>query len=648
MSFSARAHPLAALAAAVVIAGATFAIAFDGGAYALTSRHTVAVLLLWLLAVGVGFGFWPTARVPVAALVVGALLAAFASWIGLSTLWSPSIEKSFLEFDRAVLYLTVFVIAVVSTAGTAGLRAWLRGFAAGIALVGVLALVSRLFPEQFAETSAIGLAELYPSAGRRLNYPVEYWNALATLIALGLPCLFWAATTERRAVVRGLAILPVPALATALYLTSSRGGIAVSVLGVVVFAALARRWRALGAIVIAAATAIPTVVAVTEREALIEGPLEPGAVAEGRSVALIVAAACLVAAVAHAGASSIRLDLRRSGTALGWAAAAAGALVLIVGMVAADPVDRLERFKAVPAAPTAESQSVQGHLADDSGNGRWQLWESAAAQFRDHPITGEGAGTYEAWWAENGSLATFVRDAHTLYLEVLGELGVVGLVLLVAALGIGLAVGIMRTVQADSRRRVAYAALVAVVIAWLVEAGIDWMWESTVVTLVAVACLGLLVGPASRRQPEEPWSPRGKGWLAARIGVAVVALVLAGAQAVPLVGQVQIERSQAAVRAGDGQEALDAAVAARRIQPWAASPHLQVALVEELRGNLRAAQTAIRRALARDERDWRLHLIEARLETKLENFDAAAESLRRAVALNPRSSRFDGLPGAAG
>ena len=92
--------------------------------------------------------------------------------------------------------------------------------------------------------------------------------------------------------------------------------------------------------------------------------------------------------------------------------------------------------------------------------------------------------------------------------------------------------------------------------------------------------------------------------------------------------------------------ARDAAAAAQRFQSWAASTHLQRALVEELAGNLPAAHGAIERALELDARDWRLWLVDARIETRLENFDEAELSLRRAVDLNPRSPRFAGLPGA--
>ena len=34
-----------------------------------------------------------------------------------------------------------------------------------------------------------------------------------------------------------------------------------------------------------------------------------------------------------------------------------------------------------------------------------------------------GAGSYESWWAQHGSISYFIRDAHSVWLETLGELG---------------------------------------------------------------------------------------------------------------------------------------------------------------------------------------------------------------------------------
>jgi Tfp pilus assembly protein PilF len=76
------------------------------------------------------------------------------------------------------------------------------------------------------------------------------------------------------------------------------------------------------------------------------------------------------------------------------------------------------------------------------------------------------------------------------------------------------------------------------------------------------------------------------------------------------------------------------------VQPWAASPHLQLALVREQTGDLLAARDEIASAIDDDRSDWRLWLVQARLETKSGAIDRARSSLRHAMRLNPRSPLF--------
>ena len=123
----------------------------------------------------------------------------------------------------------------------------------------------------------------------------------------------------------------------------------------------------------------------------------------------------------------------------------------------------------------------------------------------------------------------------------------------------------------------------------------------------------------------------------------LIAWVLVFAQAIPLLAQRELSKSQAASARGDVSGALDAARSARDIQPWGATPYLQLALVSEQMGALRPAETWIEKAIARDSEDWRLWLVAARLETKLGRVAAAERSLDRAVELNPRSPLFKGL-----
>ncbi len=70
---------------------------------------------------------------------------------------------------------------------------------------------------------------------------------------------------------------------------------------------------------------------------------------------------------------------------------------------------------------------------------------------------------------------------------------------------------------------------------------------------------------------------------------------------------------------------------------------MQLALVNEEAGSLTRARDWINEAIDRDPHNWRLWLVLARLETKLGYPRAAADSLRRAIELNPRSPLFQGL-----
>jgi Flp pilus assembly protein TadD len=88
---------------------------------------------------------------------------------------------------------------------------------------------------------------------------------------------------------------------------------------------------------------------------------------------------------------------------------------------------------------------------------------------------------------------------------------------------------------------------------------------------------------------------------------------------------------------------LRAASAARAIEPWAASGHLQVALVLERAGMLDAARRSVRRALDADPDDWRIWLVAARLSVKAGAPDDARRDLARAAALNPRSPLFSNI-----
>ena len=162
---------------------------------------------------------------------------------------------------------------------------------------------------------------------------------------------------------------------------------------------------------------------------------------------------------------------------------------------------------------------------------------------------------------------------------------------------------------------------------------------------VAIAALALLAGSATLAGGPSASGDRRLMPVAVRAGVVAAALCLVAAQVIPLLAQDDIRRSQHRFAAGNLAGARDAALSASSVQPWAASPHLQLALVEERRGDLPAARSAIADAIERDRLDWRLWLTAARIEGEAGLDRQARVSLDRAVALNPRSPLIERIAG---
>ena len=158
---------------------------------------------------------------------------------------------------------------------------------------------------------------------------------------------------------------------------------------------------------------------------------------------------------------------------------------------------------------------------------------------------------------------------------------------------------------------------------------------------VRVVCLALLTGAATLARAESrelpgrsPASAVERRRLAS--GVVVVALGVVVAQTIPLATQMKIRASQQALKRGDAVGALSEARDARTFQGWAASPHLQIALVQESRGRLRSAREEIRTAIERDRSDWRLWAVAARIQEESGSVAEARRSYEMAKSSEPQ------------
>ena len=140
--------------------------------------------------------------------------------------------------------------------------------------------------------------------------------------------------------------------------------------------------------------------------------------------------------------------------------------------------------------------------------------------------------------------------------------------------------------------------MIAIFAVFLVTAGVDWMWEETAVAALGLGAIAVAAAGGSRRLRRR--RRRGRLWRPGVRPAAVALALLAAAVQVPgLVATQRVRASQAAARAGDLPRSEQLAREAIDAEPWAAGPHLQLALVLEARRAPRAEPAGPRRAASR-------------------------------------------------
>jgi O-antigen ligase len=128
---------------------------------------------------------------------------------------------------------------------------------------------------------------------------------------------------------------------------------------------------------------------------------------------------------------------------------------------------------------------------------RYHYWKVALEAFADAPVKGIGAGGFAVRWLEDRPVLQPARDAHSLEIETLAELGAVG-ALLLGMLGAGMLLAARDVMRREGTALIAGPA--AGLAAYAFHATIDWDWEMPALTLVGVALAGTLLGAAPARR----------------------------------------------------------------------------------------------------------------------------------------------------
>jgi hypothetical protein len=615
-------------------------LALRGGGYDAVLHDELGIAAWWIVLVGALVGALPTARTSRAGWIALGLLAAFAGWQALASTWSASAERS-ADAVALVGGYVAFLTLAVSAQRQGTLRPIVHGTACAIAAVAGLAVLSRLHPAWFPTNET---AAFLPGARSRLSYPINYWNGLAALVAMGLPLVLGIACTARALAARAAAATALPLMVWCIFLTLSRGGALAGAVALLAYVALAReRVLALATMLVAGAGAAILIVATTQRPDLAHALGTATARDQGGEMLAMGVVVCAgagllavaVGLVAHHAREPAWVPVvrRRRGPLL-----AAGLALAVAGALAAGAPGALGHawrdFKRPEAGLAGTRNATAARYGSTSGNGRYQYWAAAQEAVAAHPVGGTGPGTFELWWARHAGQFSYVQNAHSLYFETLGEDGVVGLALIAAFLATILATGVARTVRAGPRERTILAGATAAAAGFCVSAGVDWVWQIPVLPIALLVLAGAVLARPDADAPR-------RGRRAAARGALVVAAVAGGlAIAPPLARVVAVRASQAQASADRLGAALADARTAAHIAPGAAGPRLQEALVLEEAGALGDAAAAAGRAVAASRSDWHPWFVLARIRAEQGRPAAALAAYRRARALDPRSPIF--------
>ncbi len=246
-------------------------LAIDGGGYALATHSQVGIAVWWVVVVAAAWGLLPAARLTRSAKWTVGCFAAFTAWTALGITWSISSGRSFQDLALVTCYLGILVLGVaIHRERGEALRHTTAAVATAIVVVAALALASRLWPHLFPASQQT--AQFLGGARQRLSWPLNYWNALAALMAVGVPLLLAQATSARTLRMQALATASIPIVALCDALTLSRGGVIEGVAAVIVFIALApERIPKLATAAVAAAGSAVVVYGGLHRHAIQQG-----------------------------------------------------------------------------------------------------------------------------------------------------------------------------------------------------------------------------------------------------------------------------------------------------------------------------------------------------------------------------------------
>ncbi len=617
------------LPTAVTLVLLVIALAYDG-AFTVSRWGPLAVTTLALLALA------PARHLRGPRLVAVGALWAFAGWTALSAIWSGSPGDAIEGACRSFLYAGLFTLPIATLPDPAAAR---RLAALAGATLGAFVLV--FFAVVYVRGEPLFLAG-------RLNAPIGYRNGTAALFVMAFwPLICVAAARAISPVLRGLAYAAASLSLGLAFLTQSRGALLGFVVGgaVVLLVGPDRLRRAWLAVISVGLVALFSGTLLDPYDAFLDHVDQTAAITSALHALLAIAVLAFVTVVLVSvfdrglrAPDTTRAGLRTAATAALGIGALVGcvAALAVIGNPATFARDKVREFKAVDAPVSLGSTRLGA-----TGGQRYDLWRVAVDQFEAAPIIGAGEGSYRFAYYRERENNRNLSSPHSLVMEVLSQLGLVGAALLVAFLvATGVAIARTSASAGANRRWIGAAAAVGAVL--IAQSAVDWLWLIPGLTGLAMFALGLAVALGADAEPpsaaRRPWLRLAAGGACCAVAVAVALFYLS---------DYEIRTARAAGDHGSATQQLDAAKRAKRLNPWALEPrYLQASALEEL-GRRSEARAALTSALELEPDSFVVPGLLGDLELRAGQERRARAWYLRALSKNPLDTGLQQLAGVA-
>jgi hypothetical protein len=654
----------APVALAVALLALTLYAAFAHGSVSLSTgaRIQVVVATIAVLA-GVAVIWYGSLRFAAPRLAVAGvgLLTAFAVWSGVTLVWSVAPDQTWLELNRALLYVLVLCLAIALGASDQRAPEWIaKGFLAVALVVTAYALGQKLVPGLHVS----GVFDLNQTGQLpRLQEPFGYWNALALFVALGVPSALALVTdTARRRRERLFGLVALELMLLVIGFTYSRGALIalVGALAVVIWmgGATLRSLMWLGVACIGLAA--PLALGLADHTLTIANVALGRRESAGAILALVllasVAASVLGARKLYDAEATVHVSPHRA-KAIARLLIAMACLVLVIGVLALAFSPRgfggtishaWHSFTTTRATSVYRPDRL---LSVDSEN-RWVWWKEAAGAFSDRPFGGWGAGSFPVVHLLYRRDTLSVSQPHSVPLQFLAETGVVGTVLALLGFGLLITAGVraVRRLPGGGERLV-MAGLLAGASAYAIHSLYDWDWDIPGVTIPALVMLGVLVASRRRRPDLYPGTVRmpGVGAGPRALGLALLTLCMCTVALSAVLPSIAASKAaDAVVEAASSspatvQQAQADAEFAGRLDPLSDAGLLVQATIAVRHHALDQAREDLLEAVKRVPTDGQAWHQLAFVELSLGNPRDSIRALQRVLALDPHSQAAPGL-----